>query len=149
VDGALASALIDRDWAPFLEQVRRLGLGEPARHDTRIDIAARPPGAEEDFLAVLLCDGYDAQAPVLDFADPADPTALGAAHWPRIDGAPMNSVAWDGRQLPIICTPGTRGYHLHPSHVAEQHPRERWRLPVVATLLSRFLRMGPYRGRGV
>lgn len=149
MDDALANALIDRDWAPFLGQARRLSLGEPRRSGTRIDIPAHPPGSQDEFLSVLLCDGYDAQAPVLDFADPADPSALGAPYWPKIEGAPMNTVTWNGRTLPIICTPGTRGYHLHTSHSGEQHPRDRWRLPRVATLLSRFLRMGPYRGRGV
>jgi hypothetical protein len=149
VDDALASALIDRDWAPFLAQVRRLGLGEPRRTDTRIDIPARPPKSEDELLAVLFCDGYDAQAPMLDFADPEDSSKVGGAYWPRIEGAPMNSIQWNGRTVPIICTPGTRGYHLHQSHVAEQHPSETWRLARVAGLLSRFLRMGPYGGRGL
>jgi len=149
VDDALVNALLDRDWEPFAEQVRRLGLGDPSHANSRINIPVEPPGTDDEFLAVLFCDGYDAQAPLLDFADPNNPADVGGPYWPRIEGAPMNSVVWNGRTVPIICTPGTRGYHLHQSHVAEQHPRERWRLPVVATLLARFLRMGPYRGRGV
>lgn len=149
MDRELANSLIDRDWDEFLAQLARLGMQEPRRAGTRIDIAVRPPDSMDDYIAALICDDYDALAPVLDFADPADPSLLGAPYWPRIEGAPMNSVQWEGRTLPIICTPGTRGYHLHSSHSGEQHPRERWRLPVVATLVSRFLRMGPYRGRGV
>lgn len=149
MDDALVNSLIDRDWAPFLEQVRRLDLGEPTRANSRIDIPVQPLDTDAEFLAVLFCDGYDAQAPLLDFADPEKPAQVGGPYWPRIEGAPMNSVVWNGRTVPIICTPGTRGYHLHESHAAEQHPRERWRLPVVATLVARFLRMGPYRGRGV
>lgn len=149
MDDALANSLIDRDWAPFLNQVRRLGLADPTRDGTRIDLPVRPKDSEDDFVAVLLCDGYDAQAPLLDFANPSDPEALGGPYWPRMETAPMNSIPLDGRQVPIICTPGTRGYHLHTSHVAEQHDRKAWRLPAVAVLLSRFLRMGPYRGRGL
>src|SRR5437879_2760210 len=121
MDDELVNALIDRDWAPFLDQVRRLGFGEPRRENSRIDVPVQPPGADEQFLAALFCDGYDAQAPVLDFADPENPAEVGAPQWPRIDGAPMNSVVWNGRTLPIVCTPGTRGYHMHQSHAAEQH----------------------------
>jgi hypothetical protein len=149
VDAELVSGLIDRDWPMFVEQARRLELGEPTRTDLRIDIPVRPAGAEEDFLAVLLCEEYDAQAPILNFADPQDPSRLGASHWPRIDGAPMNSVPWQEEILPIVCVVGTRGYHVHSSHCTEIHPRCAWRLPVVATVIHRFLHMGPYRGRGV
>lgn len=150
MDTALAIKLIDRDWPAFIRQLRLLDLGVPELAGTRIDLVVTPTGSTDRFVAVLECDGYDAQAPLLDFADPDDRASLGAAHWPRIDGAPMNSVAIGGRSVPILCTPGTRGYHLHSSHIAETHAREIWRLPAVATLLHRFLRtMGPYQGRGV
>ncbi len=149
MDESLVNAVIDRDWTRFVGQAHRLGFRDPTRTNTRIDLPVRPPGTEEDFLAVLLCDGYDAQPPLLDFADPEYPEQLGGAHWPRIEGAPMNSVLWNGRTVPIICTPGTRGYHLHQSHCSEQHPRESWRLSAVVTIVWRFLRMGPYKGRGI
>jgi hypothetical protein len=150
VDEELVNNLIDRDWAPFVNQARRLRLGDPQRDRSRIDIIVRPHGTEDDFRVVLFCDGYDAQAPVLDFADLDDPELLGAPYWPNMGSAPMNSITFGGRQLPIICTPGTRGYHLHDSHRAEEHPREVWRLPRIAGILARFLRrMGPYQGRGI
>lgn len=149
MDAALVEALIDRDWPDFLAQARRLGLGEPTRSGIRIDIPVRPAGADEDFLAVLVCEDYDAAAPVLNFADPENPSQVGAAHWPNIEGAPMNSVTWNGAQLPIICVIGTRGYHIHSSHVSEAHDKSVWRLPAVASVLHRFLREGTYRGRGI
>jgi hypothetical protein len=149
VDAGLVNAVIDRDWAPFVAQLNRLALGQATREDARIDIVVRPPAAEADFLAVLICDEYDDQAPVLHFANPAAPAEIGAEHWPRIDGAPMNAVTWNGANLPIICVVGTRGYHIHPSHVSETHPKSCWQLPAVATVLHRFLHMGAYRGRGV
>lgn len=150
MDDELVTTLIDRDWAPFVDQVRRLRLGDPERDGIRINTLVRPDGTDDEFHAVLLCDGYDAQAPVLDFADLDNPELLGAPYWPRMAGAPMNSITLDGRHLPIICTPGTRGYHLHDSHRAEQHARETWRLPRVVSILARFLRrMGPYQGRGL
>ncbi len=150
MDDALVETLLDRDWHTFCAQAARFGFGQPTRGGTRIDLPGRPVGANQEFRAVLLCDGYDAQAPLLDFADPQDPTQLGAAFWPRMANAPINSITCDGRQLPFICTPGTRGYHLHPSHVAEHYARTTWRLARVAGLLGTFLiTMGPYQGRGL
>jgi hypothetical protein len=145
----LAEALIERDWSPFLEQARRLCLGVPVRTGIRVDISVRPVKSDQDFAAVLFCDDYDSQAPLLDFCDPAAPASLGAEHWPRMSNAPMNSIPFQGRQVPILCTPGTRGYHLHSSHHTEDHPRTTWRLANVASLLSMFMRMGTYQGRGV
>jgi hypothetical protein len=149
MDAALANAIIDRDWSDFAAQVQRLQLGSPERDGTRIDIVVSPLGSAKRFRAVLLCDDYDAEAPVLDFADPANPAHLSREFWPNIEGAPINSVTYAGRFLPIICVVGTRGYHLHTSHSAEQHPKSIWRLPVVAGILQRFLRMGRLVGRGV
>jgi hypothetical protein len=150
MDAALVGAVIDRDWPALSAQVARLGLGSPDRAGMEIRILARPAGADEDYLAVLECDGYDAIAPLLDFADPQDPTQRGRRFWPRMAAAPMNSVTVGDRPVPIICTPGTRGYHIHASHHAETHPRSTWRLAAVATLLHRFLnQMGPYQGRGL
>jgi hypothetical protein len=149
MDAALSNALIDRDWEDFTTQVGRLKLGWPERDGTRIDVVVTAPGTTEQFCAALLCDDYDAIAPVLDFADLADPALLGRVHWPNIEGAPYNSVTYDGRYLPILCVVGTRGYHIHSSHSAEQHPKSSWRLPVVASRLHWFLRMGRLVGRGV
>jgi hypothetical protein len=150
MDDALAIKLIERDWQAFVEQAARLGLGQPVRDGLRIDLPVTPIGTEEVFWAVLLCDGYDAQAPLLDFADAEKPELLGAAYWPKLSNAPMNAVVVDGRSVPIVCTPGTRGYHLHSSHVNEAYERVTWRLPAVASLLHTFLRkMGPYTGRGL
>lgn len=150
MDEGFAIKAIERDWDRFVAQLRRLGLGEPSRGGTRIDVMASPVGTTDRFRAVLLCDGYDAVAPLLDFADLEDPDLLGGPYWPRMQNAPMNSVVVGGRTVPIICTPGTRGYHLHSSHVNEAHAREVWRLPAVASVLHAFLRrMGPFTGRGV
>ena len=150
MDEELSIRLIERDWEAFHRQARLLALGEPVRSGTRIDLPVVPAGSDDRFVAVLLCDGYDAVAPLLDFADPDHPESLGAAFWPRMQAAPMNSVPLGGRTVPIVCTPGTRGYHAHPSHASESYRRETWRLPAVATVLHRLLRtMGPYVGRGL
>lgn len=147
MDTELVLAVIERDWPKFTAQAGRLGLGQPRRTGTEIHVPVRPAGADEDFLAVLECDGYDLVAPLLDFADFADPGRRGAFYWPRMASAPMNQIAIGSRTVPIVCTPGTRGYHLHISHAQEDHPRRTWRLPAVATLLHRFLtQMGPYQG---
>jgi hypothetical protein len=129
-------AVIERDWPQFVEHARRLQLGEPTRDGIRIDMLVQPAGTDERFRAVLRCDGYDGQAPLLDFADVEDAMQLGRAHWPRMANAPMNAIEFEGRYLPIICTAGTRGYHLHQSHVAEVHEPGAWRLARVATLLA-------------
>ena len=150
MDAALVHAAIDRDWPGLSAQAGRLRLGSPSRAGMEIHILARPTDADEDYLAVLECDGYDAVAPLLDFANPQDPAQRGRQFWPQMATAPMNTVAVGDRSVPIICTPGTRGYHIHTSHHAESHPRSTWRLAAVATLLHRFLaQMGPYRGRGL
>lgn len=150
MDLELVLAVIDRDWAAFTAQSARFGLGTPNRVGTDIFVPLRPPGADEDFLAFLGCDDYDAISPLLDFADPGNPRKRGRAYWPKIAGAPMNSIVYDGVAMPIICTPGTRGYHLHPSHAAEDWPATTWRLPKVASLLWRFThQMGSYQGMGL
>lgn len=150
MDAALVEAVIERDWPRFLEQAARLQLGTPTRKEIRIDLTVQPAGVDEMFRAVLRCDGYDGQAPLLDFAALNDPERMGREYWPRMANAPMNAIEFEGRHLPIICTPGTRGYHLHQSHMAEAHDPKVWRLARVASLLARFLRrMGPYAGRGL
>jgi hypothetical protein len=150
VDLELVHAVIERDWAAFAAQSARLGLGTPSRADTTILIPLQPPGSGEEFLAFLGCDSYDAVAPLLDFANPSNPTERGRSFWPRIVGAPMNSVVYEDVTVPIVCTPGTRGYHVHPSHAAENWPASTWRLPRVASLLWRFThQMGSYQGRGL
>jgi hypothetical protein len=150
MDAALVQELIDRDWAPFAAQSRRLGLGMPQRDGERIDLLVSPDGTTERFRAVLLCDGYDAIAPVLDFAELDAGVELGKPHWPRMSAAPYNEITYGGRQLPILCFPGTRGYHLHPSHHTEIHDKKIWRLPCQADLIARLLtRMGNYQGRGL
>ena len=150
MDIELVHAVIDRDWAAFAAQSGRLGLGTPIRTGTDIFVPLQPTGASEEFLAVLGCDEYDMIAPLLDFADPGSPAERGGAYWPKMGGAPMNSIVYAGRTIPIICTPGTRGYHLHTSHAAESWPASTWKLPKVASLLWRFAHgMGPYRGRGL
>jgi hypothetical protein len=149
MDEELVLAAIERDWQAFVDQSRRLGLARPRQDGTTIYVRLRAPGSEEDFLAVLECDDYDAIAPLLDFADPTNPQARGREHWPNIAGAPFNSIQIESRYVPIICTKGTRGYHLHPSHSGEAHDRDTWRLPKVISLISQFLRMGPLAGRGI
>jgi hypothetical protein len=149
MDPELVQQLIDRDWAPLLAQARRLGLGEPKRHEERIELLVTPQGTDTRFRAVLLCDGYDATAPLLDFADP-ETGELGCAHWPHMANAPYNAITYDGRHVPILCTPGTRGYHLHPSHRGEHYDKSIWKLARQASLLGRLMtQMGPYVGRGV
>jgi hypothetical protein len=55
-----------------------------------------------------------------------------------------------GRNVPILCTPGTRGYHLHPSHCGEAHDKAIWTLSRQASLLGRLMsQMGTYLGRGL
>jgi len=125
MDVALSNALIDRDWEDFTTQVGRLKLGWPERDGTRIDVVVTPhPARPSSSAQHCSADDYDAIAPVLDFADLADPGAPRRVHWPNIEGAPYNSVTYDGRYLPILCVVGTRGYHIHSSHSAEQHPEK-------------------------
>lgn len=150
MDAALVASLIERDWPPFVQACRTLAVGLPTREVERILLPCSPAGSDEKFLAVLECDDYDAQAPLLDFANPDDPSDFGRQWWPHMQGAPYNSVVVGGRDLPILCVRGTRGYHLHTSHSAEQHERSVWRLPVSATLIHRLLNQwGPYLKRGV
>lgn len=150
MDTALAEALIDRDWAPFASQARRLALGTPTRKETRVDLIVVPRDTHERFRAVLLCDDYDAIAPLLDFADIETGQHLGREHWPRMEAAPYNEIVYQGRSLPILCTPGTRGYHLHPSHYTEVHDKCVWTLARQAGLIARLMtQMGPYLGRGL
>jgi hypothetical protein len=150
MDCELVDALLDRDWGPFAAQARRLGLGRPVRRGTRIAMAANPTGTDEKFRAVLLCEDYDAVAPLLDFADPTTGEELGRQHWPHMQNAPYNEITYRGRQIPILCTPGTLGYHLHPSHHTEVHDKRIWSLPRQASLIARLMtQMGPYRGRGL
>ena len=149
MDPDLVAMLIDRDWAPFLTQARRLGLGEPERDGERIDVVVTPGGTDARFRAALLCDGYDGVAPLLDFAD-LETGELGAEHWPRMSNAPYNAITYAGRNVPILCTPGTRGYHLHQSHSSEVHNKSIWALPRQASLLGRLMsQMGSYVGRGL
>ena len=115
----LVEALLVRDWGAFVAQARRLGLGRPVRRGTRIALTISPRGIDERFRVVLLCEDYDAVAPLLDFADLKTGKELGREHWPRMQNAPYNEIAFRGRQVPILCTPGTLGYHLHPSHCNE------------------------------
>lgn len=150
MDRELVASLIDRDFAPFAKACRTLGIGVPERSDDRITLPCRPRGTEEEFLAVVECDGYDSQAPLLDFANPDDPAEVGRKWWPSMQAAPFNTVVIGGRDLPILCVKGTRGYHLHPSHQAEQHDRSVWRLPETAVLIHRLLHeWGPYVKRGL
>jgi hypothetical protein len=150
VDIELVHAIIDRDWAAFAAQSAPRGIGNPNRTDTDILIPLQHLGSSDEFLAILSCDDYDTIAPLLDFANPGNPAERGGAYWPKMAGAPMNSIAYADRTIPIICTPGTRGYHLHTSHKAESWPASTWKLPKVASLLWRFAyEMGPYGGRGL
>lgn len=138
MDAALVEAAIDRDWGAFARQAVRLGLGDPTRTSERIDLTIRPAGADKDYFAVLFCDNYDVQAPFLDFAHKAGSDELGRGFWPKMSGATIAEIGRDGRSVPIICSPGTLGYHLHSSHCSEQHPPSTWRLPRVASLLHGF-----------
>ncbi len=150
MDQALTAALIDRDWASFVAQARRLGLGTPIRDGTRIDLIVVPRDTQERFRAVLLCDEYDAVAPLLDFADPETGRHFGREYWPRMEAAPYNEIPYRDRALPILCTPGTRGYHLHSSHCTEVHDRCIWTLPRQASLVSRLMtQMGQFLGQGL
>ena len=150
MDAALVTSVIDRDWDDFESACRRLGIGRPIRSGTVITVRCTPAASDELFLAVVECDGYDAQAPLVNFGDPTSSDDRGRHWWPRMGTAPMNNISLGDQQLPILCVPGTRGYHLHPSHSTEQHPRSAWRLPVTATILHRFLHQwGPYQGRGL
>jgi hypothetical protein len=150
VDEDLVLKLIARDWPKFAEACERLDLGTPTREGVRTDMIITAPGTEEEFRSVLFCDGYDAQAPLLDFADIDTGTSVGKDHWPQMTNAPMNSITYEGRLVPILCVRGTRGYHLHESHRSETHPRSTWALAAVATVIWRlFNQWGSLQGRGV
>ena len=150
MDSELVLRLIDRDWGGFVSACERLGLGVPNRDLTRIDLVTTAPGTKERFRSVLLCDDYDAQAPILDFADVETGSMRGREQWPQMADAPLNSVSVDGTYLPILCWPGTRGYHIHQSHTGETYPRSVWCLTAVATVLWRlFNKCGSLQGRGV
>jgi hypothetical protein len=109
VDAALVASIIDRDWDDFESACRRLRIGTPIRSDAVISVYCTPTGADEPYLAVVACDDYDAQAPLLDFGDPAGSDDAGRHWWPRMGSAPMNNVTLNGRHVPIMCVPGTRG----------------------------------------
>lgn len=67
-----------------------------------------------------------------------------------MEAAPYNEIVFRGRHVPILCTPGTLGYHLHPSHHTESHDKACWSLPRQATLIARLMNgMGAYQGRGL
>lgn len=150
MDAVLIASLLDRDWPSFVAHAQRLGLGQPQRTGTRLDLIVTAPGTTELFRPVLLCEDYDAAAPLLDFADVEAGESLGGQHWPRMSGAPYNEITYAGRRVPILCTPGTLGYHLHPSHHAEVHDKSVWTLARQASLISRLMtQMGTYQGRGV
>ena len=150
MDVALVEALIERDWPAFERVCRSVAIGTPVRHGTRIRIPCTPIGTDDGYVAVIDCDDYDAQAPLLDFADPDNPEDVGRHCWPRMQQAPYNNITIGARHVPILCVNGTRGYHLHPSHCAEHHDRSVWHLTATATLLHRLLHQwGPYVGRGV
>ena len=63
--------------------------------------------------------------------------------------APYNEIAYGGRRVPILCTPGTLGYHLHPSHHTEVHDKSIWDLPPGEPALPAHDPDGPLLGRGV
>ena len=150
IDEELVTRVIDRDWRDFEAACRRLGVGIPTIAGQRISIPCIPAASADQYLAIVECVDYDAQAPLLQFADPAGSGDIGRQWWPRMATAPINNIVLDGAHTPILCVPGTLGYHLHPSHCNEQHPRTAWRLPVVAAILHRFLHQwGPYQGRGL
>lgn len=150
MDLILVESLIERDWQAFTQVCRSLAVGTPERSGDLIHISCKPTGASDEFLAVIECDEYDAQAPLLDFANPKDFTDVGRHWWPRMQGAPYNNIELGGRHVPILCVQGTRGYHLHPSHCAEQHDRSTWRLATTATILHRLLHQwAPYVSRGL
>lgn len=148
MDPELNAACVDRDWPGFVEQVQRFGLAAPTRDRLNLYVPWTSPESDDDFVAWLRCDGYDATAPLLQFVDPDDWAVAGRRWWPSIPNATMNSISFEGNTIPIICTPGTRGYHLHQSHRGEAYERSVWALPKVATLLGRlFCRWGACQGR--
>src|ERR1700723_2412527 len=107
MDTALVSQLLDRDWPIFVSACKRLGLSPPSRSESTLSLQCRPKGTSDEFLAILSCDDYDAQAPLLDFADPSGSGDIGRQWWPQMAGAPNNSIVLDERHLPILCVPGT------------------------------------------
>ena len=150
MDAELSIKLIERDWAALAAQCARLYLGEPKLVDLQVFITVVIEEADGPFLAALECDDYNVQAPLLDFADPDDPVHRGKPYWPKYANAPMNSIMIGERNVPIMCTPGTRGYHLHTSHAAERFDPSTWPLALSATLLWRLTHeMGDYQGRGL
>jgi hypothetical protein len=150
MDDTLVESLIDRDWPAFFRACRALAVGTPERHGQVVRIRCMPSGTDTGYLAVLDCHGYNAVAPLLDFANPDDPHQTGREWWPNMANAPFNNIEIDGRHVPIVCVKGTRGYHLHPSHCTEAHDRSTWHLVASATLIHRLLHTwGPHQGRGV
>lgn len=118
MDAVLIASLLDRDWPSFVAHAQRLGLGQPQRTGTRLDLIVTAPGTTELFRPVLLCEDYDAAAPLLDFADVEAGESLGGQHWPRMSGAPYNR---DHLRRPACADP------LHTRHArqppAPQPPR--------------------------
>lgn len=150
MDAALSIRLIERDWAALAAQCSRLRLGDPRREGLEVFIGVPVAEVDDPFEAVLECDEYNAVAPLLDFVDPADPMRRGAPYWPKFETAPMNNIEIGARKVPILCTPGTRGYHLHNSHRAERFEPAAWTLAYSADLLWRLThQMGAYQGRGL
>lgn len=150
MDAELSIRLVERDWAALAAQCSRLHLGDPRREGLEVFIAVPVTEVDDPFEAVLECDEYNAVAPLLDFVDLSDPTRRGAPYWPKFETAPITSIEIGDRKVPMLCTPGTRGYHLHPSHRAERFEPTAWPLARSANLLWRLTHeMGTYQGRGV
>lgn len=149
MDAVLVASLIDRDWEAFVRVCRTLAVGTPERDGDLVYIPCSPSATDDQYLAVLDCSGYDGVAPLLEFANPDDYSDVGRQWWPNMAAAPFNNIVVAGRHIVILCVPGTRGYHLHPSHSSERYERTTWKLTASATLLHRLLHTwGPYQGRG-
>ena len=63
----------------------------------------------------FLCDGWDQQAPALTLFNPDTEADLTWEEWPKGGWSAHAAHPVGGR--PMLCLPGLKEYHTHPSHL--------------------------------
>jgi hypothetical protein len=145
-DAQLTLDLISEDLPAAQRQAKSLGLTLHRRAPESIDLLIPFALESRDFLLRLRCDGYDDLAPSFQFVSPSDPDLTGPELWPRMSEV---SYARGVAGEVVLCTPGVREYHQHPSHCSESHPKATWKLPKIICLAWRYLcDSGSYLGPG-